>query len=80
MSCLKYALIGCGRRGRGHADTVAEMKKTFQVVAVCDADPEAARRAADKLGAKPYTDVRELVAQEELDVCDVVFGELWSMA
>jgi len=77
MSRLKYALIGCGRRGRAHVNTVAQMGKTLQVVAVCDADPEAARWAADSLGVKPYTDVRELVAQEELDVCDVVVpGEL----
>jgi predicted dehydrogenase len=77
MSRLKYALIGCGRRGRSHANAVAEMGKTFEVVAVCDADPEAAQRAADRLGARPYTDVRELVAREELDVCDVVVpGEL----
>ena len=77
MSRLKYALIGCGRRGRSHVQTVAHLTDTYQVVAVCDADPEAAQWAGDSLGVKPYTDVCELVAREELDVCDVVVpGEL----
>lgn len=77
MSKLRYALIGCGRRAQTHIGVVTEMRDTFEVVAACDADPEAAQRAADRLGVKAYTDVRELVAQEELDICDVVVpGEL----
>ena len=72
MSRLNYALIGCGRRGGSHMQIVSEMKDTFNVVAVCDAYPEAAEKAAARMGVKAYTDVRELVAHEKLDVCDVV--------
>lgn len=72
MSRLKYALIGYGRRGRAHLETVAELKDSFEVVAVCDAHPESAEEGAARLGVKAYTDVRELVDKEELDVCDVV--------
>jgi predicted dehydrogenase len=56
---------------------VSELRDTFDVVAVCDADPEAAQRGAERLGVEAYADVREMVAREELDVCDVVVpGEL----
>lgn len=72
MSRLKYALIGYGRRGRGHLATVAEMKDTYEVVAVCDAHPPSAEEGAARVGVKAYTDVRELVANEKPDVCDVV--------
>ena len=72
MSRLKYALIGHGRRGSGHLATAAALKDTFEIVAVCDAHRESAEVGAAKVSAKAYTDVRELVAQEELDVCDVV--------
>ena len=72
MSRLKYALIGCGRRGRTHLATTAELKDTFEVVAVCDAHPESAEEGAAQLGVRAYTDVRELVDKEKLDVCDVV--------
>ena len=38
---------------------------------------ERAQRGSDRLGVKAYTDVRELVSRETLDVCDVVVpGEL----
>lgn len=72
MSRMKYALIGCGRRGHQHMETVSEMKQTLQIVAVCDARPEAAQAAADRLGVRAYTDVRDLVTREKLDLCDVV--------
>jgi len=72
MSCLNYALIGCGRRGKSHLETVVEMKDTFNVVAVCDAHPQSAEEAAARIGVKAYTDVRQLIAHEKLDVCDVV--------
>jgi len=72
MSRLKYALIGYGRRGRAHLATAAELKDTFEIVAVCDAHSQSAEEGATRLGVKAYTDVRELVANEKLDVCDVV--------
>ena len=72
MSRLKYALIGHGRRGSGHLATVAELKHTFEVVAVCDAHQESAEAGAARLGVKAYTDVRKMVERENPDVCDVV--------
>ncbi len=72
MSRLKYALIGHGRRGAAHLSTAATLKDTFEVVAVCDAYPESAAAGAAKLGVKAYTDVRKLIDEVSVDVCDVV--------
>ena len=72
MSRLKYALIGHGRRGAAHLSTAAILKDTFEVVAVCDAHPESAAAGAAKLGVKAYTDVRKLIDEVSLDICDVV--------
>lgn len=72
MSRLKYALIGHGRRGAAHLSTAATLKDTFEVVAVCDAHRESAAAGAAKLGVKAYTDVRKLIEEVPLDVCDVV--------
>jgi predicted dehydrogenase len=72
MTLLKYALIGCGRRGAQHTEVVAQMGSTFEVVAACDADPQAAQRVAAQLGTQAYTSIRELVSREKPDVCDVV--------
>ena len=72
MSLLKYALIGCGRRGKVHLEIATALKDTFQIVAVCDAHYESAENEATKVGAKPYSDVRQMVEREKPDICDVV--------
>ncbi len=72
MSKLNIALIGAGRRGAGaHLPVIAKLKDIYNLVAICDIDEEAATRYAKEYGATPYTNVRDLVAQEELDVVDV---------
>jgi len=71
MSPLRVALIGAGRRGRGaHLPVIARMTDRFELVAVGDVDPEAAR-VAEEYGARGYTSLRELVAQERLDAAVV---------
>ena len=72
MSRLKYALIGHGRRGAAHLSTVAALKDTFEIVAVCDAHAESAESGAAKFGVEAYTDVRKMIDETSPDVCDVV--------
>lgn len=71
MAQLRLALIGAGRRGRGaHLPVVARLKDRFELVAVGDVDPEAAR-AAEEYGARAYTSLRELVKEERPDAAIV---------
>ena len=72
MSKLNIALIGAGRRGGGsHLPVIAKLKDIYNLVAICDIDEETVTRYAKQYGANPYTNVRDLVAQEELDVVDI---------
>ena len=72
MSKLNIALVGAGRRGGGaHLPVIAKLKDVYNLVAICDIDEETATRYAKEYGATPYTNVRDLVAQEELDVVDI---------
>lgn len=72
MSKLNIALIGAGRRGGGsHLPVIAKLKDVYNLVAICDIDEETATRYAKQYGANPYTNVRDLVVQEELDVVDI---------
>ena len=72
MSKLNIALVGAGRRGGGaHLPVIAKLKDIYNLVAVCDIDEETATRYAKQYGATPYTNVRALVEQEELDVVDI---------
>ena len=72
MSKLNIALVGAGRRGAGaHLPVIAKLKDVYNLVAVCDIDEAAATRYAKEYGVTPYTNVRDLVAYEALDVVDI---------
>lgn len=72
MSKLNIALVGAGRRGAGaHLPVIAKLKDVYNLVAVCDIDDAAATRYAEEYGATPYTNVRDLVAHEALEVVDI---------
>ena len=72
MSKLNIALVGAGRRGAGaHLPVIAKLKDVYNLVAVCDIDDAAVTRYAKEYGATPYTNVRDLVAHEALDVVDI---------
>ncbi len=72
MSKLNIALVGAGRRGAGaHLPVIAKLKDVYNLVAICDIDAETATRYAKQYGANPYTNVRDLIAHEELDVVDI---------
>ena len=72
MSKLNIALVGAGRRGGGaHLPVIAKLKDVYNLVAICDIDAETATRYAKEYGATPYTNVRDLVAQEDLDIVDI---------
>ena len=72
MSKLNIALVGAGRRGGGaHLPVIAKLKDIYNLVAVCDIDEQAATHYAKEYEATPYTNVRDLVAHEDLDVVDI---------
>ena len=84
-STLGLALIGCGRMGLRHLRGLAELQRAqlspFDLVAVCDARPEAAERAAalamELLGRRPatYSSIDALLADpagRSVDAVDLV--------
>ena len=72
MSRLNIALVGAGRRGAGaHLPVISVLSDTYRLAAVCDIDEETAKRYAEQYGARPYTDLRRMAAEEELDIVDV---------
>ena len=69
---LNLALIGAGRRARGaHLPVIPRLADTYNFIAVCDADESIVREVAAEYGVRGYTNIREMVEREELDVADV---------
>jgi predicted dehydrogenase len=70
---LKIGIIGSGGIAQGcHMKGYASIPDDCEMVAVCDINPEAAQKAADKFGiTKTYTDFRELLANPDIDAVSV---------
>lgn len=73
MEKIRFALIGCGGRGRGMLKNVLLQMPDVEVVAVCDTYAERAERACFHVqtagGARPFssTDYNEVLALENVD-------------
>lgn len=67
---LSFGLVGCGVIGPLHARSILSLPDT-ELVAVTDIVPEKAQKLAEQYGARAYTDMREMLARERLDVVNI---------
>lgn len=71
-SPLRAAIIGYGVSGRLSHAYGLRANPQFTITAVCDTADANRRRAAEELGCAVYTDYREMLAREPLDLVSVV--------
>lgn len=67
---LRFGIIGCGRIAPKHAESITALDEA-ELVAVCDIVPEQAQAFADKYGAEPYTDYKELLKRSDIDIVTI---------
>jgi UDP-N-acetyl-2-amino-2-deoxyglucuronate dehydrogenase len=67
MTPRRTGLVGCGKVGHTHASALAKLAES-EFVAVCDRLDERAKAFAAHYGVAPYTDVRQMVTRENLEV------------
>lgn len=67
MSDIRFAIVGCGRIAQRHAEHINNNGK---LVATCDIVPDKAQQLAATYGAKAYTDILTMLAEqaENIDV------------
>ena len=71
MTQIGVGLIGCGNIGAGgHLPAYAHIPEA-ELVAVCDVVEERAQAAARLSGAAPYTDYRQLLEREDVEMVDL---------
>jgi len=68
---LKFALIGCGRVSRCHADSIKRIKEA-ELIAVCDLVQDKAASMAKEYQVKCYTNYHEMLSNEDLDVVNII--------
>src|SRR5436189_4547630 len=66
---LRFALIGCGRIAKRHADLLGgRVIAGAELAAVCDIDATKAQKIASVHSVPAYTDMIEMASKEKVDV------------
>jgi len=69
MSRYSVALLGCGPRGRGHAEAFLKNSDRFNLVALCDKDRERLQSLSSVLNIpKTYVNAEVMLSSEKPDV------------
>ena len=71
MAQIRVGLIGGGGIATAHIRGYREHADRIGVTAVADSRPEVAQTRAEELGATPYTDYLELIADPAVDAVDI---------
>jgi UDP-N-acetyl-2-amino-2-deoxyglucuronate dehydrogenase len=65
---LRFAIVGCGRVAENHFAALATHAQRAELVAVCDDDPQALARAAQRSGVPGFSSLAALLAGSAADV------------
>jgi predicted dehydrogenase len=69
---IRIGLIGLGRAGWGmHVEELKGKEHLFRIVAVCDPVTERLKMAADQFGCRTYTEVKDLIADPDVELVDI---------
>lgn len=70
MKKLRTGIIGCGKVADFHASAFVNLEESA-FTAVCGHTEEKTRAYAERYGVKPYTDIRKMITENQLDVVAV---------
>lgn len=65
---LRMAMLGCGRISKNHFDAINQFSDDMELVAVCDVYAPSAEEAAAKYNVPSYTDLDDLLANDNIDI------------
>jgi len=63
---MKIGFIGVGGIADNYLGSLAKLERP--VAAVCDVNPKRTEEVANRLGAKPYADYKQMLADNKLDI------------
>src|SRR4051812_12992835 len=72
MPTVRSGLIGYGAWGQHHARVITSVEGAHLVAIAARSEASVAKARADHPDARVYADYRDMLAREELDLCDVV--------
>jgi UDP-N-acetyl-2-amino-2-deoxyglucuronate dehydrogenase len=70
---LKFALLGCGRIAKRHAELLGNSQiENAELVAVCDIVEEKAKKIGEQFGVPYFSDMHEMLSKIDVDVVSVL--------
>lgn len=72
MKKLNVAVVGLGNMGGNHARNYSELSDIVNLVAVCDVQPDVVAKACQQYNCKGYTNLDEMLANEQIDAVSLV--------
>lgn len=77
---LRVAAIGCGGMGNLHLSTLMRLKEAgepVEIVAVCDVYDVRLQAAAQRTGAEPYRNYKDVLARPDVDAVSIATPDHW---
>lgn len=65
---IRIAVVGCGRISKNHFGSIEQLTKEYELVAVCDNNPEVLLDHTSKYQVPGYASIDELLINEDLDL------------
>jgi len=65
---IRIAVIGCGRISKNHFGSIEQLNSEYELIAVCDSNPDVLTDHAKRYGVPGYLSIDELLNKEELDL------------
>lgn len=73
MGMLKFAIVGCGRIARRHADLLGKGQiKDAELVAVCDCNSDKSKAFGLEFGIPYFMDLNTMLTQSDIDVVSIL--------
>jgi UDP-N-acetyl-2-amino-2-deoxyglucuronate dehydrogenase len=73
MNKLKFALVGCGRIVKKHAETLTgALKDKVELAGVCDVIPDRAKTTGEKYQVPYFTNYDDLLNSIDVDVVSIL--------
>ncbi|ENM3878832.1 Gfo/Idh/MocA family oxidoreductase [Vibrio cholerae] len=65
---IRIAVIGCGRISKNHFGSIEQLSSEFELIAVCDNDPQVLAEHVERYKVPGYESIDQLLESEELDL------------
>ena len=76
MKAIKFGVCGIGRIGRQHCRVFSRDPENYELVALCEVDPDRLGAMTAEFGGRGYTDFADFLADPEVELAIIATRSL----